>query len=170
MTFTVEDGTGLPNANSYVSLAEADAYFAERGERNWVGNDTEKQQALVRATDYMDMVFGARFIGLKLLVTQALEWPRFGIADMDPAVLPTKLKYACCQYALRCLHDELAPDIPFGEDGLTKGVKAQTVGPIKIEYELGDSGLRSSPRFFRPYPSADALLRDLVHDSGRVVR
>jgi hypothetical protein len=32
---TVEDGTGLSNADSYVSVATADAYFTARGNKSW---------------------------------------------------------------------------------------------------------------------------------------
>ena len=43
MALIVEDGTGKATANSYVSLAVADAYFLLRGNADWAGPDTEKE-------------------------------------------------------------------------------------------------------------------------------
>ena len=39
----VEDGTGLVDANSYASVAEADAYFSARGVTDWKNSDTAKE-------------------------------------------------------------------------------------------------------------------------------
>lgn len=170
MTFTVEDGTGLTTATSYVSVADADAYFEQLGVTGWVGTTTDKETALNRASEYMDARFGARYIGLKLTTAQALAWPRYGIPDFDPAVLPANLIRACCQYALRALVAELAPDLVFDESGLSRNVKRQKVGPIEIEYGALQAGLGSKPMLFRPYPAADILLRDLLHTSQQVYR
>ena len=54
MAFVTEDGTGLAEANSYVSVAEADAYHADRGNAAWIGEDSAKQSALIKATDYLE--------------------------------------------------------------------------------------------------------------------
>ena len=50
----VEDGTGLSNADSYASLAEANLYHANHGNVDWSDIDaTTKEQLLRKATDYM---------------------------------------------------------------------------------------------------------------------
>ena len=42
----VENGTGLPNADSYVSVEFADSYFSARGVSAWVAlTQTQKEQA-----------------------------------------------------------------------------------------------------------------------------
>ena len=43
MALVVEDGTGLATANSYATVATADAYHALRGNSTWVGISTEKE-------------------------------------------------------------------------------------------------------------------------------
>ena len=75
ITLTVEDGTGLANANTYVALADADAYFANRINDTWLnGTDDQRSSALIQATQYLDSRY--TFKGVPLTDTQALQWPR----------------------------------------------------------------------------------------------
>ena len=43
MAFVVEDGTGLSNSNSFVAVAFADSYFADRNQTAWAGTDEAKK-------------------------------------------------------------------------------------------------------------------------------
>lgn len=144
MALIVEDGTGKPDADSYVTLAEADAYCAKLGHAKWTGTDTAKESALVRACQYVDTRY--RFKGERLTVAQALEWPR-SIADG----IPSRIKDAQCEAALRALTGVLYAD----SDG--RVVTAKTIGPLKTEYAQV-----STARF----PVIDALLRGLVAGGG----
>lgn len=81
-TIIVEDGTGLVNSNSYVTLAEADTYFTDTGNAGWAGSDDFKNQNLINATTAMDATYGLRYISwLRDPVTQALLWPREQVWD-----------------------------------------------------------------------------------------
>lgn len=53
MALTVEDGTGLVDADSFVTLEEADAYHTAAGSTNWTGTDESKEQALRRASRFL---------------------------------------------------------------------------------------------------------------------
>ena len=54
----VEDGTGLANANAYVSVEFADEYFSARGNQTWVGlGSADKEAAIIKATDYLEAVY-----------------------------------------------------------------------------------------------------------------
>ena len=53
-TIIVEDGTGISNANSYVTLAEATTYFANKGELGFAGTDDFKNQNLINACTALD--------------------------------------------------------------------------------------------------------------------
>ena len=54
----VEDGTGLPNADSYVSVEFADTYFSARGVSVWATlTNTVKEQLLIKATDFIDNIY-----------------------------------------------------------------------------------------------------------------
>lgn len=105
-TIIVEDGTGLANANSYVTLAEADAYFTSIGELGWAGTDDFKNQNLINATAAIDATYGPRYISyLRDEVTQSLLWPREQIWDrhsrrIDNGALPNSLKNAQMEMAL----------------------------------------------------------------------
>lgn len=67
---------GASNADSYASLAEADAYFLARGVTAWTGADAAKEAALRRATSYLDNQYRDRWIGVRTAQAQALAWPR----------------------------------------------------------------------------------------------
>jgi hypothetical protein len=72
----LEDGTGLANSNSYISLADANTYWsANLYADNWnAASDADKQRALGMATQVIDRM--TVFRGFRRSVAQALEWPR----------------------------------------------------------------------------------------------
>lgn len=176
MAFTVEDGTGLPDANSYAAVAYADEYFLERGITAWTGNNTAKEGWLIQATDYIEQVFGARFIGERMTDTQALSWPRRyavtrGGTEIADDVVPQTLVRACCQYALRAISGPLMPDPAVDPTGFSVVTTRKKVGPIEKEFRvMGSSG---SPILIRSYPAADTLMTSLLAYAGggtRVIR
>lgn len=160
MTFTVEDGTGLLDANSYASVATANDYFSDRGVSSWTGADEHKQQALVRATDYIDKMFGKRFIDVPLTDTQALAFPRYNIG------LPVCVVRACCEYALRELSSPLAPDPVYDNSGFKLKLKKTVIGPIETTKEFAGT----SPSAPLSYPSADKLLDPVLTSANTVMR
>lgn len=98
----VEDGTGLTDSNSYVSVVFADDYFSSRGITEWATLTAQvKEQALIRATDYIDNVF--QWYGKKLKSEQSLRFPRVNLKDYegnDVTGIPTCLKQAVCDASL----------------------------------------------------------------------
>ena len=103
----VEDGTGLSNANSYVSVAYADAYFTTRSVIAWASL-TNKEALLIKATDYIEAVYSEAWKGVSLLDTQALSFPR--IID-DAVVYPDRLLKATCELALKANAGDLLVDV-----------------------------------------------------------
>jgi hypothetical protein len=102
MAFTVEDGTGLTDSNSYVSVADATAYHADRGNTAW-DSVAEPEIALVRATQAIDQYGFERYLGYKSAETQALEWPRTDAVDRNGYTftgVPIPVVYAVCEAAL----------------------------------------------------------------------
>lgn len=167
--FIAEDGTGLANANSYVALAYADQYFLDRAVTTWTGADAAKQSALVRATDYVETRFGDKFNGCKFSTTQALHFPTFsgttdpGTGDKVPDAMPVKLLKAICEYAVRALTSELAPDPTTDATGQRVVSKTEKVGPLEetTGYQVGGTIYT-----FIPYPAADILLKGLWRSTG----
>lgn len=169
MAFVVEDGTGVANANSYATVEFADAYFEDRGNTDWTGDDAAKQKVLVRATDYVEGRFGLRFIGEQKTLTQSLSWPRYYAAPYEDDVIPLKLQKAVCEYAVRAISGKLAPDLEVTDSGHSVVITKEKVGPIETEYAKANEFAQAA--VFRPYPEADMLLAGLLDSaSGRTIR
>lgn len=165
MALVVEDGTGLASANGYISVADADAYFAERGESAWAGDDTAKGAAIVRATDYIEARFGARWRGIEASDTQALSWPRdrvYTARGIAVEGVPAPIATACALYALRALTATLDPDPPRDASGQELVEATDTVGPI-TETRVYQPGARTQPA----YPAADRLIAPFVLSGQR---
>jgi hypothetical protein len=159
----VEDGTGIEDAESYLSVTEANSYHAAHGNSAWTGVDTVKEAALRKATTYLDGVYGSRWPGVKRTLEQALLWPRsYGYDREDYALaddaVPAPVQQATAELALRALSEELIADLERG--GRISRVK---VGPIEEEYERGASPLKT-------YPWIDAILDPLLARRGVLVR
>lgn len=81
MTLIVEDGTGRVDAESYASVATCGTYCANRGMTFDTTQTALCEQALRRATAYIDQRYRRRFPGYRVYRAtigsyQALEWPR----------------------------------------------------------------------------------------------
>ena len=99
MPLIVEDGSGIPGANSYVTLAEAEDYFALKG----VTVDLIEAD-LVNATQYLDLMFGMAYNGRLADDDQSLLWPRTVFFDnlgrrRDANTIPNELKVATYEAA-----------------------------------------------------------------------
>lgn len=171
MAFVVEDETGLETATSYVEVADADSYFADRGISAWTNyTNTEKEDALVNAADYADIRWGESLRGLPLTATQALRFPRINIYTKQGTAIegvPTQWKYAVYEYALRYLQGTLYPE----ESTTQKEIKREkkTVGPITKEVEYMGTAKASA---FVTIKKADSWAKSFTYSqvSGRVVR
>ena len=100
-TLVIENGDGLPTANSYVTLEECNEYHTCRNETDWgVATDADKTFAIIKATDYLDQHF--KFTSTKKNQAQALKFPRTGITG-----IPVEIKKAVNIYSLFALRGQL---------------------------------------------------------------
>lgn len=161
MSFIVEDGHGVSDANSYVSVRFADDFLAYRTDFDWAMRSTDqKQAALVQATAYVDARYGRLFAGRVATPTQALAWPRSG-AGYDNT-LPVVLKRAVALYAAYAAVSPLAP-APATSGGLAQGVVTEkTVGPISKKFAAVTKGYGSQIEQWRMLPEPDALINQLI--------
>jgi hypothetical protein len=104
----VEDGSIVPDANSYVDLAYADAYFTTRRVADWATlTDDEKEGALINATDFVEITYGSNFKGEQVRpYEQALAFPRVGVwiapnVELPSDEIPKRLKDAVCDLAFK---------------------------------------------------------------------
>jgi hypothetical protein len=165
MALVVEDGTGLADAESYASVAAADAYATARG-LTWTGTETEKEQALRRATSWLDARYRGKWPGDKRRQRfQALEWPRTGAHDMaddpiDYQSVPVEVVNATIEAAAReaATPGGLSPDVT-GEKVLTR------LG------ELGWTLTGTGPEAKRPVLTViDDILSRLIYTGRGVTR
>lgn len=140
MALITEDGSGLANAESYVSVSDAAAYAAARG-LTFPASPTDKaEQALRRATAWLDGRYRSRFPGQrKNGRDQALEWPRVYACDRDGNEIasdevPVEIVNATIEAAVRemAAPSSLSPDVTPG-----KVKKRAKVDTIEVEYAVG---------------------------------
>lgn len=141
MDFVVEDGTGLPNATSYVSLEYAKQYFARKGYTAWDSLTPEVQQnELMNGTEYADKKFGPKLDGRPLKDTQALEFPRTGLKDRYGRPItgvPDNIKQATCEYAILSQTGRLYPQTSQVDENIKR--ESVKVGPITTTTEYVES-------------------------------
>lgn len=124
MALIVEDGTGLPDANSFVSLADADAFLTAEGAEAWVAEDSVKREAaLVSASRWISTAYV--WIGAPLSPAQALAWPRSGTAyeNTPPTVLIAVFRLA---------REALGRDLFAAQ---TRGRERVKAGSVEVEYD-----------------------------------
>jgi len=142
MALVVEDGTGLTNANAFVSVVDFKAYCDERGHVYSTYTDAVIEQAAVRSTDYLSNSWP--WDGFKLKErgnaagAQALAFPRTNLTDskgysVASDSVPIEVVSATCEVML----------IEVANPGITtptytphERVKSEGVGPLKVEYDL----------------------------------
>lgn len=164
MTFTVETGAVVADANAYITVAEFRAFHVDRG-LTAAGADTGLYGALlvqsyiVKATDYVDKRFSTKFKGFQKQNGQSLQWPRMNVFNssdrwIDSNTIPIYLKRAICEYsflAAKLLDNELLPtpspnfnriDLDTGETDTSSGGplyrNREKVGPIEEEQWFSD--------------------------------
>lgn len=158
MALITEDGTGKADAESYITVAGADTRMANVGNTNWTTlTATEKEQALRRATIYMEQAYRERWTGYRHTTTQALSWPRNsvvidGFVTVDSDVVPADVANACADLAFKAAAGDLNPE-------LTRGVVRKKVGPLETEYD------RNSPQSVR-YRNIDMMLAPYLKGSS----
>lgn len=158
MTFNATAGEAT--ANSYATVAEADAYLAVRGDTStWTALlPAAKESKLQWAALYLDTLL---FMGVKETQAQALAWPRYGVTDRDGYTvtgIPAALKNAQAELAFQLI----ANDWTQGLGPVTN--ETLKVGPVDLGKET-----------YRPFPSAVlALLNPFIavspNTGGRLVR
>lgn len=161
MTITVENGTGVAGANSYITADELRAYAEMRGTALG-SDDTEFEQYLIAAMDLIES-YRAQFQGEKTDSDNPLQWPRSGVfidgTEIEDDVIPTELKNAQAQFALDAMSNTLQPNVAVGASG---AVIEKTIGEITLKYANAEQ--RVIPRFTK----AEAWLAPLCSIRGAV--
>ena len=121
----------VKGTNSYVTVAEADAYFQERlDSAAWLDADVErKTQALITATSLLDNL---SWTGAAVSESQPLAFPRYG-SYFDPRLgieitlgeAPKRVTTSVMELALHLLTNEAVSDS-------TDSVQSLSLGPLTL--------------------------------------
>lgn len=159
----VEDGSLVPGANSFVSVAEAKAYAQARKEP-FPADDGDIESLLMHAMDFLE-TYRRLFTGQKASATQKTLYPRIdstvdGLPFPSDAI-PDELKNAQMQLAVDCYSiGDLQPT--------TTGyaVAKEKVDFIEVEYASGGRLSGQAPPAQPAFPKAEAWLESLVTAGG----
>lgn len=167
-TFVVEDGTGLTDSNSYLSVVDSIQYHENHAApATWTAlSSSDKEKHIRIATQYIDAVYGPRLKGVRKTDSQALLFPRYGVYSEDgycysTTEVPQAVKDATAELALRSLTESLIVD----QTDASLVVKDIKVGPIEIKKEYSGGSLSQ-----KKYSIADALMQDLLEGGYRIYR
>jgi hypothetical protein len=157
INFVVEDGSGVPNANSYVSLEEADdiASLNLHTANAWAAlTSPQKQSLLIYVTGALDA--RTQWGGSRSSPHQGLEWPRQGVQDrygnaLSASAVPYNLRWAVVELAKYNIDaDRLSVE---RTDSVVSELQ---VGPIKLSF--ADAAGVASQQFKAPEIVTDLLL------------
>ena len=168
MAFVAENGSGLSNANGYITVAFFKEYHGDRGRDSSAFGTTQIQQAIVVSSDFLDAKF--TFIGMRKLTTQSMEWPRTDAFYMDGRIasgVPVEVSEATAELAFKQLTSEVAPDPTYDPSNRLVTAQKNKVGPIEQDTKFTDGG---SPILFRSYPLAERKLKELIVNGSFVER
>ncbi len=125
------------NANSYISVDDADSYFSTHlYPAEWDSADVDqKERALKMSTRILDEKID--WIGDKNTKEQALAWGRSGVIDdgydVPSTIVPEPVKNATAEFAKHLIADNSTENA----DG--KGLEKLEVGSVKLTFDKTDT-------------------------------
>ena len=123
------------DANSYVSLAEANAYFLDRMHSSAWDTVTDPEPMLISASQMLDWYI--KWKGVKGTTAQSMQWPRTGAIRPDGTeiaddVIPSEVKTAVFELSFSNIDADRTVDDPLAGIGqLRAGSLMIKAGPEK---------------------------------------
>lgn len=156
---------GASDANSYVTLAEAEIYFADRMHVSaWDAlEDAVKSALLVSASQMLDWY--VKWKGVKSTTAQSMLWPRTGAirpdgTEIDSDVLPSEVKTAVYEQAFANIEADRTSDDPLA------GIGQLQAGSLMIKAGAEKPNQTNA----KPLPNhVYNILSDLYTNSGGTV-
>ena len=160
MSFIVQDPDApLSTANAYISIAYFKAYHDDRGNDYSSSSDTDIEESIVRATDFMDSRW--TFAGDREDVDQSTECPRSGVYDPRTGFeldhYPAELTEACAEYAMSALAGSLYASPNVDSTGLKVKMTKKKVAVLETETEYFQGGSNSNA--WVGWPVADGKMK-----------
>jgi len=146
------------SSNSYVTLAEADAYFETvPNSSTWDDKtDDQKNRSIISATRWIDSL---NFYGDRCDTSQALSWPRNNYhidrVELTCSEIPADIKYATYELARALINDTDAITGNTGTTGLYDEVK---LGELQVKYNKQSQATGTVNNVFDVYPWLQSYL------------
>ena len=157
MALIVEDGSGVANANSYVSYAEYEAWALARA-ITVHGNQATTEEHILRTMDYIE---SQNFIGRKANKSQSLQWPRTEVYvdsySINANEIPKELKDSVYEVTVTVAAGNFALSV---KDRQTTQEK---IGEITVTYKNNASMKAQTP-------AVTAALRKIIKPFSLVSR
>lgn len=176
MTVTVDATVGGANANSFITVADADTIANNMlNVTDWSDATTDdKSRALIMATTDLNPL---EWVGTRATTTQALSWPRIDAEingrPIEDTEIPREIKQATFDLALSILQDtaaapsgttgELIPGIPNG------GLKRLKLDVMEIEWRtegLPSNRTSTYSQLISRAPSLSTVLYGTLANNG----
>ena len=152
MAATINATLSSATANSYVTLADANAYFETVPDSaTWTNKtDDQKNRALISATRWIDSL---NYLGDRCDEDQALKWPRNNYdvdgVELECSLIPAQIKYATYELARALANDTGAITDSTGTTGLYDEVK---LGDLQVKYSKTSQAVGTINNVFDVYP------------------
>jgi hypothetical protein len=158
-TLTVEDGSVVENANSYVTLEDCTAYHASLGNEDWEDVDGQ-EEAILRAMAWLET---QPWKGQKTDYDNPLQWPRSYVTldglEVPDDEVPTAVVRALCEAAL--IEGETPGAL---RPALDRGGQVTSFSLAGVMSETYASGAPAGTT----YPAITGKLRGLTYGSGNI--
>jgi hypothetical protein len=144
MAIIIDATPAGPNANSYLTLAEANAYYAGHSHpEHWddADDDEARNRALVTATRLLDEHL--EYDGYVATATQRLLWPRGGLLGvtgyaLESDVVPERVKQATAEYARFLLQSDRTGE----RDDELDAIAELKAGPVEVKFLENEASSR----------------------------
>jgi len=167
MTASIIATPGAADANSYITLAEAQAYAdGDIDAVEWYAASTDQRtRALITATRNLDLV---GFVGTRSTTTQALAWPRKDFKTTEKTYaddeIPAEIKTATWELAKSLVKDMVVAGQVAGSTPLIPGIpnaglKRVKLDVMEVEWKP-DQQLAVTP--LKALPQLQQLLQELL--------
>lgn len=158
---------GAANANSYITVAEAQAYADSDLDSTQWDNATADQRirALITATRNLDLV---GYVGTRSTTTQALAWPRKDFKTTEKTYaeneIPAEIKLAQWELTKALLADMVVAGAVAGSTPIipglpNTGLKRVKLDVMEIEWKP-DAQTKITP--LKALPQLQQILNDLI--------
>lgn len=157
MALTIEDGSLVAGADSYVSVADARTYAVKMGATFPPDDDDGNAAAEILLREAMSFLESLRssYQGTKVSRDQDLQFPRVGVEidgfEVDSDSIPKELIQAQIELAIIAQDQDLQPN----SDG-REIVRAKVEGAVEVQWS--ETGGPPTPVFARAQALLDVLL------------